>query len=383
MLFGAEHPHLGGPLPPTVDQQTTVTVDTDVVVTVADPAGVTRDRHLDGHSRGPLPGARPVHACAAGHHADAGRGGGRRPSSAGAPATGASGSAPAAAWAASTRSTRCSRSWSPPSSAPWDYRTCWCASTPTPTAARPGATALAVIAPAVVVLPVPRSLLGVFARLYVPQLLITGKADAAVLLLPAAAIARAGPAQLLGALVAAGAIAAFLATSSGLLVSIAGALSTDVLRGRVRDFRVAALIGRADPDSAVAGRHHAWSCPAAVGLAFAVAASTLCPLLVLGIWWRGLTAAGAMRRAGRSARWPPVWPPGRDHRLGRRRRARRLARDADRLPRRHHRAAGVRDDGARQPAHPGRRARPTWRASSPACTCRSAWAWAWNAYPRG
>ncbi len=30
-----------------------------------------------------------------------------------------------------------------------------------------------------------------------------------------------------------------------------------------------------------------------VGLAFAVAASTLCPLLVLGIWWRGLTAIGA------------------------------------------------------------------------------------------
>ena len=31
-----------------------------------------------------------------------------------------------------------------------------------------------------------------------------------------------------------------------------------------------------------------------VGLAFAVAASTLCPLLVLGIWWRGLTSAGAI-----------------------------------------------------------------------------------------
>ena len=30
-----------------------------------------------------------------------------------------------------------------------------------------------------------------------------------------------------------------------------------------------------------------------MGLAFAVAASTLCPLLVLGIWWRGLTAVGA------------------------------------------------------------------------------------------
>ena len=30
-----------------------------------------------------------------------------------------------------------------------------------------------------------------------------------------------------------------------------------------------------------------------VGLAFAVAASTFCPLLVLGIWWRGLTDVGA------------------------------------------------------------------------------------------
>ena len=36
----------------------------------------------------------------------------------------------------------------------------------------------------------------------------------------------------------------------------------------------------------------AW--PDAVGLAFAVAASTFCPLLVLGIWWRGLTAVGAL-----------------------------------------------------------------------------------------
>ena len=32
----------------------------------------------------------------------------------------------------------------------------------------------------------------------------------------------------------------------------------------------------------------------AVGLAFAVAASTFCPLLLLGIWWRGLTDAGAI-----------------------------------------------------------------------------------------
>ena len=31
-----------------------------------------------------------------------------------------------------------------------------------------------------------------------------------------------------------------------------------------------------------------------VGLAFAVAASTFCPLLVLGIWWRRLTDVGAL-----------------------------------------------------------------------------------------
>jgi Na+(H+)/acetate symporter ActP len=32
----------------------------------------------------------------------------------------------------------------------------------------------------------------------------------------------------------------------------------------------------------------------AVELAFAVAASTFCPLLLLGIWWRGLTARGVV-----------------------------------------------------------------------------------------
>ena len=31
-----------------------------------------------------------------------------------------------------------------------------------------------------------------------------------------------------------------------------------------------------------------------VGLAFAMAAATFSPLLILGIWWRGLTAAGAL-----------------------------------------------------------------------------------------
>ncbi|WP_040733526.1 sodium:solute symporter family transporter, partial [Nocardia tenerifensis] len=134
-------------------------------------------------------------------------------------------------------------------------------------------------------------LLGAFARLYVPQLLITGTSDAAVVLLPGSVVAGL-PGQLLAALVAAGAIAAFLSTSSGLLVSIAGVLSTDMLRGRIRDFRAAAVVAGAVPLT-LSLTVASLDLSRTVGLAFAVAASTLCPLLVLGIWWRGLTAAGA------------------------------------------------------------------------------------------
>ena len=135
------------------------------------------------------------------------------------------------------------------------------------------------------------TLLGAFARLWVPQLLITGASDAAVLLLPGSVVSGLGG-QLLAALVAAGAIAAFLSTSSGLLVSVAGVLSTDVLRGRVRDFRIASLLAGLVP-LFLAVAVTSIDLSRTVGLVFAVAASTLCPLLVLGIWWRGLTAAGA------------------------------------------------------------------------------------------
>ena len=124
-----------------------------------------------------------------------------------------------------------------------------------------------------------------------PQLLITGASDAAVLLLPGSVVSGLGG-QLLAALVAAGAIAAFLSTSSGLLVSVAGVLSTDVLRGRVRDFRIASLLAGLVP-LFLAVAVTSIDLSRTVGLVFAVAASTLCPLLVLGIWWRGLTAAGA------------------------------------------------------------------------------------------
>ncbi|MBI3691834.1 MAG: cation acetate symporter, partial [Mycolicibacterium aromaticivorans] len=286
MHFGHEHPALGGPLPPTVDQPTVVSIDTDVVVTVADPAGVTVNGPTHSgalHSPGEYRLQKGTTLTLAA--------GAQTPVVVGAPANGSAwivsggglgGKHPLYQVFSIMVATFLGAMGLPHVLVRFYTNT-------DGRAARRTALNVVALLSLFYLFPV---LLGVFARLYVPQLLITGKADAAVLLLPSAAIAGV-PGELLGALVAAGAIAAFLATSSGLLVSIAGALSTDVLRGRVRDFRMVALIAGLIPIplSVVAP---VLELSRGVGLAFAVAASTLCPLLVLGIWWRGLTSAGAI-----------------------------------------------------------------------------------------
>jgi cation/acetate symporter len=138
-------------------------------------------------------------------------------------------------------------------------------------------------------------------RTFAPDL-IGSAADTVVLELPGRVFpGTAG--DLLGALVAAGAFAAFLSTSSGLTVAIAGVIDQDLLRTRlsrltggdyaaVNGFRIAALLAMAVP-------YLAWNLTGSlsladtVGLAFAVAASTFCPLLVLGIWWRRMSTVGA------------------------------------------------------------------------------------------
>ena len=103
---------------------------------------------------------------------------------------------------------------------------------------------------------------------------------------------RAGSASGSAALVAAGAFAAFLSTSSGLLLSVAGVLSTDLLPRKLGDFRIAAHVGGVVPIVAALGATRL-DFSLTVSLAFALAASTFCPLLVLGIWWKGLTDRGA------------------------------------------------------------------------------------------
>ncbi|MGX4693555.1 sodium/solute symporter [Streptomyces sp. JNUCC 63] len=133
---------------------------------------------------------------------------------------------------------------------------------------------------------------GALGRLYAPELALTRSADAAVLLLPDRVIGGLGG-DLLGALVAGGAFAAFLSTASGLTMAVAGVLTQDVLPSRgVRHFRLGTVLSMAPPLAAsvlVGGLPVA----DAVGLAFAVSASSFCPLLVLGIWWRRLTPPGA------------------------------------------------------------------------------------------
>jgi cation/acetate symporter len=144
---------------------------------------------------------------------------------------------------------------------------------------------------------------GVLGRIYLPEL-VAGKNDTVVLLLPGAVLGPGPLAEGLGALVSAGAFAAFLSTSSGLLTSVSGVLSTDVLGrlgrsgwlGRLsplNNFRLSAVLAGSVP-MVLALLVHGLNVSQVVGLAFAVAASSFCPLLVLGIWWRGLTAAGAM-----------------------------------------------------------------------------------------
>ncbi|WP_029108012.1 cation acetate symporter [Mycobacterium sp. URHD0025] len=289
-LFISDRGELGGPLPPTVQQQTTVQVETEVVVQVIEPSGITVTGDLDGrHVQSATISSPGRHTLGAGTTLTLAAGA-ATPVVAGTPGTGsewiASGGGLGGGHPRYQVLSIIVATFLGTMGLPHVLVRFY--TNPDGRAARRTALAVVALLSVFYLFPV---LLGVFSRLYVPQLLITGTADAAVLLAPGAAVGGIGG-QLLAALVAAGAIAAFLATSSGLLISVAGALATDVLRGRVRDFRVAAVIGGLIPiplSLMVSGLELSRS----VGLAFAVAASTLCPLLVLGIWWRGLTVVGA------------------------------------------------------------------------------------------
>ena len=146
-------------------------------------------------------------------------------------------------------------------------------------------------------------------RVYGAELLERGRTNVVVLELPRLMVD--GPlGEVLTGLVTAGAFAAFLSTASGLAIAVSGVLTQDVTTrflgerftagptGTVATaFRLAAVVAVVIP-MVVALLVQNVGVAESVGLAFAVAASTFCPLLVLGIWWRGLTDAGAIAGLG-------------------------------------------------------------------------------------
>jgi Na+(H+)/acetate symporter ActP len=159
-------------------------------------------------------------------------------------------------------------------------------------------------------------LYGALGRVLVPELYVTGQTDLVVLRLPEAAWPGLGG-EVLAAVVAAGAFAAFMSTASGLLVSLAGTTSFDLwgavrrgagprpASGQVTAFRVAAAGTMALP-AGLALLTRDLDISVLVSWAFALAASTFCPMLLLGIWWTRLTAqataigmvAGALTATG-------------------------------------------------------------------------------------
>ncbi len=131
-------------------------------------------------------------------------------------------------------------------------------------------------------------------RLWAPELYLTADTEVVVLVVPRLIEGVWG--RFLGGLVAAGAFSAFLSTSSGLLVSVAGALSHDLAGPIVRRspdahqrtlFRLAAVVGGVVA-MALGMLVRPFEINVLVGWAFAIAASAFSPLLILGIWWPGL-----------------------------------------------------------------------------------------------
>lgn len=134
--------------------------------------------------------------------------------------------------------------------------------------------------------------LGALGRLYAPDLLAGRATDTIVLVLPGRVFGGLAGDALTG-LVACGAFAAFLSTASGLMISAAGVISQDLLHGEKRDFRIGAaamgvLIGL------LGLRVVSTDINQLVTWVFAIAASSFSPLIVLGIWWRGLSTPGAI-----------------------------------------------------------------------------------------
>jgi len=141
---------------------------------------------------------------------------------------------------------------------------------------------------------------GAMGRELVPGLYANGKTDAVVLELPKTL----GPiwGEVWRGVTCAGAFAAFMSTFSGLLVSMSSAVAHDIYGSilrpqatpeqRLKAFKLAAVfIGAVATGLGLLAE--SYDIAMLVTWAFAIAAASYFPLLLLGSWWRGLTVKGA------------------------------------------------------------------------------------------
>lgn len=142
---------------------------------------------------------------------------------------------------------------------------------------------------------------GTLGRALLPILYANNSTDSVVIRLPEAVVPGVWG-QILTGVTSAGAFAAFMSTFSGLLVSMSGAFAHDVYGtmirpnassdARKRAFQLAAVvIGIVAMGLGLLVE--TFDIATMVGWAFAIGAASYFPLLLLGTWWRGLTATGA------------------------------------------------------------------------------------------
>lgn len=137
-------------------------------------------------------------------------------------------------------------------------------------------------------------LLGGLGRVHTPDLLVTGRLDLLPLELPKRLLPG-STGMVLTALLAAGAAAAVVTASVALTSAVAGMIAQCAGAGDRRAFWGGAVLALGLPLALIALVPEVTE----LGLnvlalvAFQVSAVTVAPLLLLGIWWRGLTDVGA------------------------------------------------------------------------------------------
>jgi cation/acetate symporter len=142
---------------------------------------------------------------------------------------------------------------------------------------------------------------GVLGRAGIPILYPTNNTDPTIIKLPTM-IGNEMWGHILSGVTSAGAFAAFMSTFSGLLVSMSGAFAHDIYgkivkpsstpEDRTKAFKYAA-VGVGIISMALGLLVESFDIAMMVGWAFAIGAASYFPLLLLGSWWRGLTAKGA------------------------------------------------------------------------------------------